>query len=255
MKTLALVFILLLAGPAFAQNPSDKLSPAEQHEAQTLARTFARRLLRTKDLGPLIDEYFVSDFLSGYLRDKDQEWFLCLKQDVAAQVSRAELRRYFIAELNWFYMGELYVFSRNSSRSVSNIPPDKLYPADVLKVLRSDPRMRATLDETGTDDSKLMIGSVKEFTTFRQKLERVTRLLRKHARTINAGHTPQYRETISDWTDRYSLYDPWLSVCEQACLTQPKGTRLIVINIPSIQLQLARVNGRMRIVSAWFLID
>jgi len=247
MRTLVLVFTFLLASPVVAQNASDKLSPAETREAQKLAHTFARRLLRTKDLTPLVNKYFVPDFLNGYLKDTDPSWFLYLKRDVATQVSRAELRRYFIAELNWFYMCELYVFSRYSSRSDLDIPPEKMYPPDVLKVFRSDARLRATVEDKATDDSELMIGTVEQFRTFMQRLEDATRLLRKHARRINAGHTPQYRETLAEWTDRYSLYDPWL--------THTNNTRRIDINIPSIQLQLARVNGRLRVVAAWFLVD
>lgn len=253
---LSTLLLTLLAGPAaLAQTPTDKLSVAERREAQKLAHTFARRLQRTKDLAPLVDEYFVSDFLTGYLQDTDERSLAFLDRSVAAQVSRAELRRYVIAELNWFYMSELYVFSKYAPGFDFEIAPEKIYPPDVLKVYLSDPRLRATIKDGVDDDSKLMVGTVEQMRTFVRKLEHVTRLLRKHAHRINAGHTRQYHETLADWTDRYSLYDPWLNTCEEPCLALPKGTRLIGIAIPSIELQLVKVNGRLRIVSAWFLIE
>ena len=249
------LLLTLLTSHVFAQTPSDKLSADESREAQKLAHTFARRLLRTKDLAPLVDDYLVRDFLNGYLQDTDRQWLAFLDRDVAKQMSRAELRRYFIAELNWFYLCELYVFSKYTFRFDSDVPLEKLYPADVLRVFRSDPRTRATLGNNDVADSELMIGTVAEMRSFVKRLETASRLLRKHARRINAGHTRHYRETLVDWTDRYQLYEPWLTVCEQTCMALPKGTRLIGIAIPSIELQFTKVNGRLRIVSAWFLID
>ena len=255
MKTLVLVFTLLLASPAFAQTPTDKLSPDEIQEAQKLARTFSRRLLRTKDITPLIDEYFVSDFLNGYLQDKDESWFMFLDRNIATQVSRAELRRYFIAELNWLYLAQLYMFSKYSSCSDMDLPLEKTFPADVLRLFRSDSRRNVTIGEKDVDDLELRVDTLENFPSFVEKLEHGTHLLRKHAVKINAGHTPQYRETFALRNKLNNFYEPWLSVCEQQWLTLPKGTRVIGITVPSIELHLAKVNGRMRIVSAWFLID
>lgn len=249
------VLTLLLSSSAFAQDSKDKISVTESREALKLARTFSQRLQRTKDIAPLIDDYFAKDFMNGYVQDKDENWFIFLQRDVATKVSRAELRRYFIAELNWLYLCELYVFSKRSSRSEKDFLPEKIYPANVLKVFLSDTTMRATIEDKDFKESEIMIGTVERFRSFVLKLEHATRLLRKHARRINAGRTPQYRETLSDWTNRHHLYDPWLTTCEQTCLTMPKGTGLIVINVPSVQLQLAKVRGRMRIVSARFLLE
>lgn len=252
MKTLVLGFILLFAGPVFGQTPPDKLTPDETREAHRLARTFARRLLHTKDLTPLVDEYFARNFIDGYLQCNNQRWLLDLDPKLATEVSRAELRRYLIAELNWFYLCELYVFSKHPSSSNLEMPPEKMFPADVLRIFRSDPNLKFMVD-VQKDDAP-MISTVERLRTFVENLERTTVLLRGYARRINAGHTRQYRETLSDWADHFELYKPWLE-SDDDCLTAPKGTRVISVTVPSFELHLSKVNGRMRIISAWFLID
>jgi hypothetical protein len=252
MKALVLVFGLLLACPAFAQTPSDKPTPNEKREAQQLARAFARRLQRTKDLAPLVDKYFVSNFLDGYLQDRNYENVIfLLDRKVLEQISRAELRRYVIAELNWFYLSELYVFTKYSPRSTVDIPVEKTYPADVIQVYQSDPTIKSMMDDSATSEQDATIKTVERLTGLLQTLDRAASLLRKHARQINAGRTQQYRESVNC----FDLYDPWLQVCEAPCLALPKGTRLIGINVPSLQLQLAKVNGRLRIVWAGILVE
>jgi hypothetical protein len=249
------LWLTVLAATAFAQTSTDKISANEAAEAVQLARTFSTRLQRTKDITPLIDAYFVNDFINGYVQDHEEDWFIFLPRKVAKRLSRAQLRKYFIAELNWFYLCNLVTFSQYSSLSHSDIAFEKIYPADVLKLFLDDRSMRVTIKDEDHDESTVLIGSIARFRSFRNKLERANYLLRQHARRINAGETPPYRETMSDWSVRYYHYDPWLKICTQTCLTMPKGTRLIIVNVPSLQLQLARVNGRMQILSATYYLD
>lgn len=72
-----------------------KITPSEVREAERIARTFTQRLEQTKDLTPLIEEFFAPGFIDGYLKDTKTNRFLTLKRDVARQVSRDELLRYF----------------------------------------------------------------------------------------------------------------------------------------------------------------
>ena len=255
LKAFLVPALLLLANTSFAQ---DRISADERREARRMAQTFSRRLLRTKDIAPLIDDYFVADFLDGYLKGSEANWLAFLDRDFAKQLTRAELRRYFIAELNWFYLGELYVFSKYSSSQIGKLDlssPEKLYPADVLKVLLSDPSIKTTVESEAADEQELLVRTPDRFRSLLVNLERAARLLRKHAIRINAGRTPQYRETVSDWKARYELYEPSLWPCDERCFALPKGTRLIQVNVPSIQLWFARVRGQLRIVAATYLID
>jgi len=254
VKAVVVPALLLLANTSFAQ---ERISADEMREARRVAQTFARRLQRTKDITPLIDDYFAPDFIDGYLQDNVSNWFIFLDHDFAKKLTRAELKRYFIAEMNWLYLCELYVFSKYSSLRTGDLdlPPEKMYPPDVLKIFLSDPRMKATLATTGSDEQELLISTADRFRSFVENLERAARLLRKYAIRINAGRTRQYRETLADWKTRYYLYDPWLTSCDEICLALPKGTKFIQVNIPTIQLRFARVRGQLRIVFAAYLVD
>ena len=252
MKSFLVPTLLLLASTSFAQ---ERISADEMRQARKVARTFARRLQRTKDITPLIDDYFATDFLDGCLEGNEGNWFVFLDRDFAKKLTRAELRRYFIAELNWFYLCELYLFSKYSSVGDLELPPEKMYPPDVLKLFLNDPSMKATIETTGSDEQELLVSTADRFRSFVENLERAARLLRKHATRINGGRTRQYRETIADWKTRYYLYDPWLTSCEEQCFALPKDTKLIQVNTPSIQLWFARVRGQLRIVAATWLIE
>ena len=255
LKAFVVPALLLLVNTSFAQ---DRISAGESREARRVAHTFTRRLQRTKDIAPLIDDYFAPNFLDGYLQGREANWFAFLDRDFAKQLTRAELRRYFIAELNWFYLGELYVFSKYSSSRISKLDlssPKKLYPADVLRIFLSDPIMKTIVEAEAADEEELLVRTPDRLRSLLANLESAASLLRRHATRINAGRTPQYRETVSDWKARYQLYEPSLTRCEEKCFALPEGTRLIQINVPSIQLWLTRVRGQLRIVAATYLVE
>lgn len=64
------LFSLLIVGAASGQQPSHtqpqkatvSLDPEEEQQVQKLAGEFIRRMQETRDVSPLIDEMFVSDF-------------------------------------------------------------------------------------------------------------------------------------------------------------------------------------------------
>jgi hypothetical protein len=256
VKAFIIPTLLLLANTSFAQITTERISAEEMREARRIAQSFSRRLQQTKDITPLIDDYFAKDFLDGYLQGSEQNWFVFLDRDFAPQLTRAELRRYLIAELNWFYLCELYLFSKYASSADGlDLPLGKMYPPDVLKVFLSDPLLKHAIDTKDSDAPDYLVSNADRFRTFVGNLERAARLLRKHTTRLNAGRTKQYRETLSDWKTRYHLYEPWLTSCDEQCLALPNDTELVLVNIPSVQLQFARVQGQMKIVSAWFLID
>src|SRR5437764_7316875 len=49
--------------------------PPEIKRAERFALSFSQRLEQTRDFTPLIKEFFAPDYLSGYLQDKETNWF------------------------------------------------------------------------------------------------------------------------------------------------------------------------------------
>ena len=80
--------------------------------AAKLSLSFSERLEQVRDFKPLIDSYFASDYLEGYLKDQNTNWFLNLDRAVAAKASRAELQRFYVALLNSGYLSAVYFISQ-----------------------------------------------------------------------------------------------------------------------------------------------
>ena len=70
--------------------------------------------------------------------------------------------------------------------------------------------------------------------------------MRKHAIRVAAEHSKAYRAMVDD----LHLYQPKVRTCGEDCLGLPNGTKLFEVNVPVFRLQLAEINGNLRVVSA-----
>lgn len=244
-----------LANTAFAQTSEPQITLSEAQEAERVARQFTKRLEQTKDMAPLTEEFFVPEFLEGYLQEGDfGHHFLILKRDVASQVSRAELQRYYIALLNLGYLHALYFYSKYPSTAPDNFPPEeRQFPPDVIRLIKKHPYAAAHMrNGTPAGDTDEWIDSAEKLRSQTDFMEKAGELLRRYVIRGKAERTRAYRVTLTDFGQRFRHFQPSLSVCNEKCLGLPVGTRLIKVNVPVFQLRLARVGGRMRIVSTTF---
>src|SRR5262249_42306393 len=53
--------------------PVEKL---QLEKVASFAYAFAQNLEKTKDIKPLVDRFFVTNYLTGYLQDQDTNWFM-----------------------------------------------------------------------------------------------------------------------------------------------------------------------------------
>jgi hypothetical protein len=138
-----LVTLLTLANGLAAQSDGNRLSPSEEREARRTAHLFSQRLLQTKNIAPLIPKFFAPKFIDGYLSDPNENWFIFGNPKDKSRFSRSDLRRFYIAHTNWFYLCDLYVFSKHSStentEELDGDSLDRIYPRDVLKIFTSNP--------------------------------------------------------------------------------------------------------------------
>ena len=225
--------------------PSDEARETEK--ALRFALTFARRLERTKDFAPLIGEFFAPDYLSGYLRDRDTNWLSPLDRGTAAKASRAELWRFHTAVLNAAYLAGTYVVSKSASASGESVPEAELVPPDVIRLIESHPYTAAGRGATGGYDFLAgSIDSVERLRSYTDLLERVSGLLRKHiAETRDGKHKARW----ASFGETFEVDPPQTRVCAIECLGLPAGTKLFQVNVPVFQLQLAEINGALKIVS------
>lgn len=219
----------------------------ELEKAAEYAFSFSKRLEQTRDIKPLIEKFFAKDYLDRYLGDPKSNWFWNLNPETAAQASRAELQRFYVALMNTGYLNCQYFTSQYAYAADGSIPEQKLIPADILELIDSHPY---TAKYRGKQDSydylAENIDSLERLRSYTDLLERISGLMRMHVVTSDAEHSKDYQAMLESW----GLYQPTARTCTTNCLGLPKGTRLFEVNVPVFRLQLAEIRGRLKVVSA-----
>ena len=200
----------------------------------SFAHAFTQELEQTKDFKPLIDRFFVSDYLAGYLQDQHTNWFMNLDRDVAARVSRQELQRFYVAQMNAGYLSSLYLISQLISEHEDAAEVEKLLPHDVRQLIKNQYFLREKID------------SVERMRSYTDLLEKISSLMRVHVRRVRATQSENWRSMQSYW----GLYQPIVNVCAKNCLGLPAGTTLFDVNVPVFRLKVAEISGNLKVVSA-----
>jgi hypothetical protein len=262
-RTLLIIFLLAAAlsnataaaAPVNATRDTadEKLTAEEERETNALARLFVRRMRETNDVAPVIDELFAADFLDRQLSAPEGEPFIFINQSLARRLTRDELRRYYVANINFRHLNDLYVYGSFPADRLAGV--EGLYPpaiarlvnrvdADFVKIEQAD----GDADAEATDAAARLRASL-------GVLERANRLLRAEVLKRKLAQSVLYEKAVADWDERFRFFEPWPSPCEEGCYDLPAGTRLIIVSVPSFQLKIARVAGDMKIVSAMPYFD
>jgi len=225
-----------------------KTNPKPTEEAQLekvalFAHDVAQFLEKTNDFKPLIDRFFVANYLDGYLRDRKTNWFLNLNRDTAAALNRQELQRYYVALMNAGYLMSLYVISHVPADS-DPTPSQKLLPSDVLQLYRNHPFMAHYRRRDDLSDDN--ITTTEQLRSYTDLLEKLSLLMRNHVTRIRATQSEAWQEMLENW----HLYQPKVRVCAENCFGLPDGTKFFEVSIPVFELQVAEVSGGLKIVTA-----
>ncbi|HUS10235.1 MAG TPA: surface-adhesin E family protein [Pyrinomonadaceae bacterium] len=233
------------------RSPVESADEIELAKAARYALSFSQHLEQAKDFKPIIEKFFMVNYLNGYLHDKNRNWFLNLDQDTAARVSQGELQRFYVALMNTGYLGSLYAISQYPSDSDEAVAVERLVPSDVLQLIRNHPYTAAyQRQESNYDFLADKIDSVERLRSYTDLLEKLGSLMRKHVIRAAAEHSKAYQAMLKYWHWTFDLYQPRVRVCARNCLGLPNGTRLFEVNVPMFRLQLAEIEGNLRVVSA-----
>ena len=220
---------------------------AQLEKVALFAHDLAQLLEKTKDFKPLVDQFFVANYLDGYLRDQQTNWFLNLNRDTAAALSRQELQRFYVALLNAGYLSSLYLISQLPSDSDEPASKEKLFPPDVLHLIRNHQyTAKYKIREGNYDFLGENIDSVERLRSYTDLLEKLTSLMRTHVKRVSATQSKQWHAMLDEW----DLYQPKVRVCAANCLGLPNGTKLFEVNVPVFHLQVAEVSGSLKVVTA-----
>ena len=224
--------------------PPVKVSDAELAKVAAYALAFSQNLARTKDFKPVIDRFFVANYLDGYLRDQETNWFLNVNRETAEKASRVDLQRFYVALLNAGYLSCLYVISQYRETDTISEP---VIPPDVYKFIDHHPYTTNYKRQQGNYDFLAeSVDSVERLRAYTTLLEGVGALMRQHVAKVRAEDSRGYREMLDYW----DLYRPDPRTCTSECVGLPKGSKLFVVNVPVFQLQIAEVKGQLKVLSA-----
>ena len=255
---LSIVVIAYVGFGIAAQTASERITPDEIRDANKIAHRFSDRLMKTKDITPLIKEFFVKDFLQKSLENERNSWSLLVQKTTAKQLTRPELRRLFIAENNWFYLSTLYYFSKYSSTDSSNRSDEVIYPAAVRRVILKNRYLKIVSGLGISDDANADFEfrkTRKELTELLRGFETVEPMMRRLANKTKAGHTQQWRDTMTDFGGRFWYYKPQVDICDNECFGMAKGTRIYIVNVPVLQLAIMKSDGQMKIIRSGYYAD
>jgi len=229
-----------------------EVKPKPDNEAQLekvtlFAHDFTQLLEKTKDFQSVVDRFFVANYLEGYLRDPQTNWFLNLDRDTAASLNRQELQRFYVALMNAGYLSSLYLISQMPSDSEDPASQEKLLPPDVLRLIRNHRyttqyKSRAVNYDFLEDN----INSVGRLRSYTDLMEKLGWLMRSHVKRVGATGSKEWHAMLEEW----DLYHPKVRTCTENCFGLPNGTKLFEVNVPVFNLQVAEVGGTLKVVTA-----
>lgn len=279
---LLMMTVAVTAMGALPQTPVDKaaaetdakLTPEEEREARDIAALFTKRWRETEDIGPLIDEFFVPDFADRLRHEPQMLYFAELKPELLVPENRDDLRRHYVAMLNFvrliLRLNEVYETTRLPEQEDDGPELYTVLPAEIWNVLKSNPALNALLAEemgerargqsggVDEDSDKIeeakTIKTIEELRSMNATLERAILLLRAHLKTLPT--TLPTEERISSGEDsRPADAGPRLTVIGEEFYGYPAGTRLVSFYVLLFRVDLVRVGPRLKVLSVYLHVD
>lgn len=132
------IVIILLVNVNFGQKIKPKITATEKRQAKQIAARFYNRFAETQDITPLIDEFFVSDFIPRLKQT-------LIKDDEISQIkeiSEKDISQFYKAFINYFFIYlNLYEVLSHNSKADNHEEIDKLINAELKLLLNDTPQI------------------------------------------------------------------------------------------------------------------
>jgi hypothetical protein len=269
-QKIAAFLLLWLAGFSFAQAPKPDLTADEERDAKTLAVAFFSRYRITRDITPLFNEFFVSDFArrlefcrttsqcGGFGRDfwKDNEDLVLLKP------TRTDYLRHYAAVINILYLA--FDSTNHLAKKVGQKPEDYADTAEKIinarLALLSKKNSRGVFKELFEDGGDNALGGLKSLRALRKRIRDFEelaadlRIIEREARNELTRVPKTYFAPLRPEDFRASD-----EVNTRRFFDYPVGTKLIDVwdedvGIP-FKIDLIAEKGRMKIVAIYPPMD
>ncbi len=225
---------------------------AELKKVATFAFEIGQQLEQTKDFKAIVDQFFVADYISKYVQDGDNNWFRLLDRATATRALQNELQRFYVALMDSAYVGSLYMILQTPTDLPERASPEDLkrvVAPDVWQLIANHPyTAKYRRNEKEFDFLAEQINDIEQLRSYTDLLEKTAAVMRKHVRSIEVEKSDRYREVAETW----QLYEPRLRPCSKPCFGLPANTQLFEVNVPVFNLQVAEIEGQLRVVSATY---
>ena len=218
----------------------ERATEDEARQVQTVADTFERKMRETRDVSSLKD-LFLHDYMRLQIEaerasNPGQPVFLIpsmplsIESDLAARITQRDWERFYTARLNLRYYFVLLIASRLRPDDFKHATyKQKLFPVEVLTLLKSDPFLRGEYSVEG-DHKKYKIETLEEFQSLVTTLEKATLVLRQQFLKHPPEETRIYQENLRSAPPEQKarnnqLIWPHIYGTEQSRFGFPRGTR------------------------------
>lgn len=263
-----------------ASKDDEKITAQEEQEARELVAQLTKRWQETEDIGPLVDEFYISDFAERLRHEPQLLYFAELKEELLRTATPLELRRHYVAMTNFLHLiSRLYTVyeSARTGNDEQDLDLKRIIPANILSVFESNPNLKALMDEEAGDKAEGRtqpqgqeaeeqatergIKNVEQLRLLTSALEQAVVLLRDHVKTLPAtlpaSEILRARKSEEDSSAAAldDLLKPRSYTLSEEFYGYPAGTRLICVNLLPLHMDMVRVGQRLKVVSIYIQSD
>jgi hypothetical protein len=239
----ALLIVTFAGSVSTAKQDQAIVTEPEKQEVQAFARRFVAQFLKTRDVRPLIAEYFLSDFTNLH----KQDFYEKVAPELYVQLSKNERVRLFVAQENLGYLITLDVMTQPDVQATNGLPFERLLPAALARKLNRERLVEGTANFT-------------KRTELLQELSRLEKALlqaRPFVKRKNLEQSAAFRKKLASFERdahlgyrvRGSLVDEDLRR-ESGFARFPAGQKLFSVDTPIlIELIIVKDGGRLKILT------
>lgn len=170
------------------------MTTKEREMVEKSASAFVKRFDETLDVNPLMDEWFVSDFLQ---HARKTDFFKgIIAHDVIKRISEDDLRRTYVSFLNYYYTKLLYEWAigcQDIPNSFERICEPEIV-TELIKRSKYEPLLSDSGNENSRDEKADEIRTKPDLKAYLSDLNKITAIYKKSL-PRNVFSSPKYRES------------------------------------------------------------
>jgi hypothetical protein len=248
---LALPWIFLILILAIGATPSrvqinkpskEQITQEEIKQAQEMSKQFIQRFQETRDLTPIVEEMFTSNFKKSIKQDSSWSDMVGQASSLPEHLNAKQRLRFFIVSFNFEYLMRLYLAGRVSLDAPYASQSDEILPAKIAQFFKN---------KAPADEERKSASQVGKYLAF---LEQAMILIQEEVRQNPPEITEQFKKNLSAFEahlNQYPQEKPSVRVFEEERYGLSAGTRHIRMVIPfHVGLVMVKEGNALKIEGA-----